>query len=215
MTVAPGRKRHNDTKSLILDEAEKLIGRIGYDELKLIDVATPLGIRVPSIYSHFEGREAVLAAVAERYIARLVTELFPYEDGTSPTEAVLSGARGLVRFHAKNPAYTRLKLRDLETPGGMALVNFAAKGTPEQNLKQGPVVPLYSRVAKILSDGFKTDGFRKIDFIPFWRTIEGTTLFSLTWPDQTILSVRRGRAKIELIADDVEALTKLLLGIEA
>src|ERR1700723_214830 len=105
------------TRGLLLQEAERQIALKGLDALTLKDLAGPLGIRVPSIYAHFASREEILAAVAMRYISAMA-EFFP-DDGTQdPVTVLMEGVRGLVVYFASNPAHVRLKLRDLETPGG-------------------------------------------------------------------------------------------------
>ena len=143
------------TRERILDEAERLIGIHGYDSLRLRDIAEPIGIRVPSIYGHFDGRDAVLAAVAQRYIESL-REQFPYDGESDPTKALVDGVRQLVRHLAAHPAYTRLKLRDLESPDGMPDINWAAGGTPAECLRKGTLAAMFQRVETLLAGRSRT-----------------------------------------------------------
>lgn len=198
------------TRERILDEAERLIGIHGYDSLRLRDIAEPIGIRVPSIYGHFEGRDAVLAAVAQRYIESL-REQFPYDGESDPTKALVDGVRQLVRHLAAHPAYTRLKLRDLESPDGMPDINWAAGGTPEENLRKGTLAAMYQRVETLLARGHERGEFRKIEFIHFWSVVMGATLTRLTWPSQDVLQGRSSSAELEQIVHDIEDLALRLV----
>jgi AcrR family transcriptional regulator len=209
------RKSHhkpNDvsTRERIIDEAERLIGLHGYDNLRLRDIAEPIGIQVPSIYGHFDGRDAVLAAVAQRYIEGL-REQFPYDGESDPTKALAEGVRRLVRHLAAHPAYTRLKLRDLESPSGMPDINWAAGGEPTENLRSGPLAAMFQRVEALLACGHERGEFRKIGLVPFWTAVMGSTLMRLTWPTQDVLEGRASSADLEQMARDIEDLALRLL----
>lgn len=198
-----GRVRNSDTRERIVDTAEHLIGRHGYDELRLRDIANAVSIQIPSIYGHFDGREAIRAAVGERYVAGL-REQFPYDGSSDPEEAILSGTRQLVRHLATHPGYTRLKLRDLEVPGGMPELNRASEGVSLENLTTGPLKELFDRISTILQRGHEQDNFRKVSFIPFWRMLMGTTLVSLTWPTQEVLDRQPSPQALERITQEIE-----------
>lgn len=182
------RKTDRDvsTKERILDEAERLIGLHGLDDLRLRDIAEPIGIQIPSIYGHFDGRDGVRYGVAERYVTGLA-EQFAYDGESDPTEALMSGVDRFVRYLAEHPAYTRLKLRDLETPRGLPDLSMLTGGDMAENLRSGLLRPLYARVSAILERGSELGDFRKVELIPFWRGLMGATLVSLTWPTQDAL----------------------------
>ena len=71
------RRRGELTAERILDVAEELFAERGYAGTTLRDVATRVGLRIPSLYNHFPGKEALYHAVLER--------------GLGPALAVLSG----------------------------------------------------------------------------------------------------------------------------
>src|ERR1700735_5657215 len=56
------------TRSLILNEVERLIVRKGVYGFTLRDVAAPLGVQPPAIYKHFESRDDVLIELSRRFI---------------------------------------------------------------------------------------------------------------------------------------------------
>ena len=57
------------TAERILDAAEEAFAEKGFEGTTLRDVAGRVGIRIPSLYNHFESKEALYAAVLERGIA--------------------------------------------------------------------------------------------------------------------------------------------------
>jgi AcrR family transcriptional regulator len=180
-----------------LQEAERQIALKGLDALTLKDLAGPLGIRVPSIYAHFASREEILAAVAMRYISAMA-EFFP-DDGTQdPVTVLMEGVRGLVVYFASNPAHVRLKLRDLETPGGRLELSLAPEDA-EANSEAAPLRPLIQRIDRLLKRGHAAGRFRAIDAVNFYRTVIGVTLLSLTCPTPDIFTSARDPQEISRI----------------
>lgn len=54
------------TAERILDAAESLFAEQGYAGTSLRDVAGAVGLRIPSLYNHFESKEVLYAAVLDR-----------------------------------------------------------------------------------------------------------------------------------------------------
>ena len=117
--AAPVRRSEKglQTRERILDAAEEAFGERGFGATTLRDVADRVGIRIPSVYNHFESKEALYAAVLERGIAPLLRTLVE--------SAVERGDRGSPEdrtpeemveqtFHilARRPALPRLVLHE-------------------------------------------------------------------------------------------------------
>lgn len=51
------------TKERVLAAALELFGRKGYDGVSMNDIAQAVGVRAPSLYKHFESKEALWAAL--------------------------------------------------------------------------------------------------------------------------------------------------------
>jgi AcrR family transcriptional regulator len=91
----------------ILDAALALIDRSGSQEsVTLRAIAREIGIAAPSIYPHFEDREAIVLAV----VARLFDELSAAiragvaAAGTDPVDQLMAGCEAYVRFGLQHPA---------------------------------------------------------------------------------------------------------------
>ncbi len=81
------------TAERILDAAEEIFAERGYAGTTLRKVATAVGIRIPSLYNHFESKEALYAAVLERNLQPVLRALSDY---AAPNNGRGEGARKLV-----------------------------------------------------------------------------------------------------------------------
>ncbi len=55
-----------NTKNKILMEAMKLFSTKGYAETSVVDIATAVGIKAPSLYKHFESKRAIFDTLFNR-----------------------------------------------------------------------------------------------------------------------------------------------------
>ena len=76
-----------DTRDVILDAVERLLGRFGYQKMTMDDIAREAGVGRRTIYLHFPGKEEValcsIDRVVERVLARL-REIAAREDLPTP-----------------------------------------------------------------------------------------------------------------------------------
>jgi AcrR family transcriptional regulator len=136
------------TRERILEVAEELIARQGVEGFELKDVAARVGIRSPSIFAHFKGREDLADAVARR-VGKIITDQFDIE-GTDPEKVLRRAVKNLVSHLATHPAHVRILLADL---GRHREVNQLS-GSAEQVLRAG------ARVAALLDAGVQKGVFR-------------------------------------------------------
>ncbi len=59
-----------DTKQLILEKALALFSTHGYDAVTVGDIARAVGIKAPSLYNHFPGKQAIFDALVDATAAR-------------------------------------------------------------------------------------------------------------------------------------------------
>ena len=69
------RRKGERTAERILDAAEDLFAMRGYAGTALRDVAAAVGLRTPSLYNHFQSKDALYAAVLRRGIAPVLATL--------------------------------------------------------------------------------------------------------------------------------------------
>ena len=160
------------TRQLIIDEAERIIAEQGIDGLKLDDIAGILGIRRPSLYTHFKGGDGILTAIAERAFNQL-SLLFEDDENPDPVVTISKGVGELVSYLVQHKAYARLLARDLSTPGGLSAVN-AILGEPETQMTPKLLQPLYKRLDNIIARGHGLGRFRQVDSFVFLTTLLGS-----------------------------------------
>lgn len=63
--------KQDDTKRLILKKALELFSTKGYDSVSVAEIAKAVGIKAPSLYNHYESKQAIFDAIvkdtAEQY----------------------------------------------------------------------------------------------------------------------------------------------------
>jgi len=95
------------TAERILDAAEVLFAERGFAGTTLRDVASQVGVRNPSIYNHFSGKEALYEAVLGRVIGPVLDALGEMVTGGSDTStgtaAVLDRVMQLLTEHPNLP----------------------------------------------------------------------------------------------------------------
>jgi len=109
------RRKGEITRERILDAAEELFAERGYGGTTLRDVASRVGIRNPSLYNHFESKDALYAAVLERGVGpvlRVLSEFVVRGDADSGVVATR-----IVDLLAQQPNLPRLVQHETLTGG--------------------------------------------------------------------------------------------------
>ena len=112
----PTRRGGEITAERILDAAEALFAERGYDGATLRDVAARVGIRIPSLYNHFDGKDSLYAAVLDRGI-RPVAELLGefVQRGGPPDSPEL--IRRVMAMLTRRPRLPRLVMHETVSGG--------------------------------------------------------------------------------------------------
>jgi len=114
-----GRTRKGvETAERILDAAEQLFAENGYTGTTLRDIAARAGLRNPSIYNHFDGKESLYLAVLERGL-RPMLQLFAKlaNAAAEGKEIDLRLVDGLMEVLAEHPKLPRLLQHEALTGG--------------------------------------------------------------------------------------------------
>ena len=107
------------TKERILNEALILFSEKGYTDVFVGDIAAAVGIKAPSLYKHFKGKQEIFDACVEKFFDRMTqirNELFlpatPQSDvsyKTADTEKITEFAVGLFMFYWKDDIASRFR----------------------------------------------------------------------------------------------------------
>ncbi len=114
-TALPARKRDGPaSRARVVAAAEALFAERGFEGTSLRDIGRAVEMSNPSLLHHFPTKRRLYAAVLERIAASL-------DEVAATMEAAPGGPRGqlralvdgLMRWHAANPGYGRLVVREL------------------------------------------------------------------------------------------------------
>lgn len=186
------------TRELIIIEAERLVAGKGIEGLRLSEVADLVGIKLPSLYSHFSGRNEVVAEIIARAIHSLM-EAFADNDNDEPLEKIKKGAKLLVSHLGAHPAYVRILLLDFSSPQG--LPEFSERfGAPGELEQRGMLRPLIDTLGNILEKGESTGSLRYYEPLDFFHNLLGIILVRLSL-DQRHRPVDTHSDREELISE--------------
>lgn len=93
---------HGNLREALLDAAERLLPASGPERLSLREVAREAGVSHGAPYHHFESREALLAAVAERGFEGLAAAMSAVR-GKKPFDRLVGICEAYVDFAAQHP----------------------------------------------------------------------------------------------------------------
>jgi AcrR family transcriptional regulator len=190
MTAAPRRPRNPRGEGArlrqdILDAASEILEATGSPEaVTLRAVARAVGIAAPSIYAHFQDREAILDQLcADGFVefrAALLAAIAPFDDAV---ERFLAGCRAYVRYSAEHPRRYRALFEHSEARTGQRPPASLAEGTATLNV-------LVEGIADCASAGRSSSQDHFADAVAVWVALHGlATLLAETppdfpWPDQ-------------------------------
>ena len=96
------------TAERILDAAESEFARKGYDATSLSDIAEAVGIRTPSLYSHFGSKQQIYEAVLDRLLEPYFRLMGVDDPRPFDLERSEEQIRTLLHHHASHPNLARL-----------------------------------------------------------------------------------------------------------
>lgn len=100
------------TKDRILSEALILFAEKGYSAVFVNDIADAVGIKAPSLYKHYKGKQDIFDSCVQKFYERMTevksdlqlpdspTSELSYE--TASTEMIVSFAEGLFKFYLRD-----------------------------------------------------------------------------------------------------------------
>lgn len=101
--------------AVILEAAEEVFGREGYEGAKVQEVAREAGISLNTLYDVFPGKVELWRALHEQHLSRLFESALSTLRSADPDnvlDQLLTGIGGYVRYLVSHPKYLRLHLSD-------------------------------------------------------------------------------------------------------
>ncbi len=110
--AAVARRRPKDRADRILEAATRLFRERGHHDVGMVDIGAEVGITASAVYRHYRNKEALLVAVVEHELARLVAAVEgSAREGGSPAEVLelvdAALARGALEERTISTMYVR------------------------------------------------------------------------------------------------------------
>lgn len=169
MNATPLRKPSRDK---ILDAAEVLFARRGFQGVGLAEVAEAADLSKSSLFHHFSSKAQLYAAVIARIMARIEDVLMrSLADGGTPATRLERWLEVLIDVLAAEPAYPRLLLRSLfeddELTGDLA----------EEREAREHIAHILAAGARLLREGIDTGTFRPVHPEHTLQSLIGMTIY--------------------------------------
>lgn len=100
---------HGNLREALIEAGLAHLERDDADTLSLRDLARQTGVTANAVYRHFDGKEALQAALAAEGFRRLLAaQVASAQSAPSPRETLLDSGRAYLRFAHSHPALYRL-----------------------------------------------------------------------------------------------------------
>lgn len=163
---AAAKRNPEPRREQVLRVAEALFARAGYRGVGLREIAAQVGIRAPSLFKHFDSKDALYNAVLLNIFARL-TEVAERLQGDAPFAARLEQfLDGYVDLVASDPHVVPLLFRELMERSD-AMDRDARRAAAD----------IYRRIDTFLEAGQRAGEFRKVDRFRFQMALTGAILY--------------------------------------
>ena len=114
--VEPIRSKGDGTRERILDAAEQVFAESGYEGTTLREIAALVGIREPSLYAHFAGKDAIYEAVIDRALLPFSDALLGWNQSELTLKTLFDMPEKLLALHARHPYSAQLLQREFNSP---------------------------------------------------------------------------------------------------
>jgi len=104
------------TRERVLDVAEQLFADHGFDGTSLRMIALQVGIREPSLYAHFPGKDAIYEAVIDRALSPFSEALLSWSSSVLSLQTLVEMPQRLLQLHAQHPRSAQILHREFTSP---------------------------------------------------------------------------------------------------
>jgi len=146
--------RGEKTRQKILDAAEEIFARDGYDAARMEDIASAVGIQRAGLFYYFKDKSALYQAMLDTVLSELLAKMTAELDQELPLlEQVENCAVAWVDFVWRRPGFARIVLREGAKTSSfnreelakfarpiMELLQRLLEDAQQQGISQGPTV---------------------------------------------------------------------------
>lgn len=115
------------TRARIMDAAEELFARQGFQATTLREIAEAASLREPGLYNHFAGKDALYEAVLDRSLQPLETLITAHHADAFTPAAAMAMVGELLRLLARHPPMSALFYQAIQSFSGDNAASAAAQ----------------------------------------------------------------------------------------
>jgi AcrR family transcriptional regulator len=206
MQIVPKRKRasayhHGDLRRALMDAALRVLAKEGVAGVKVAALAKRLGVTAAAPFRHFASREALLVAVAEEGVGRMVARMDAASvDAADPLDRERRRAVAYVRFAVEEAGYFRAIVAPESLAGSPLLQSISASNAQAIEAVLGRAHPgvrskeLAARSAGMLAGQALTFGLARMLTEGLLGTVDGAAAEALAWEVTGVLGTGVGAA---------------------
>lgn len=186
-------------REAILDAAEAIFLRDGFQSAKMVDVAEATGVSVGTLYNYFDSKETVFRALVDRHRARHFEMVSAPFATTNAIGKLREFSDRSMQFVEANGALFAVYLRNAKNPADNSLHHAAGCDAQEDFERYTSVI------SNLLSDGINEGSLR--DDLPLdqmtWtlRTLLHTAVLEWVGSNAPNSLVDRGQSLIQLFLE--------------
>ncbi len=168
LTLGPPSSREK-----ILDVAERLFARAGYEGVGLREVAEQVGLGKSSLFHHFKSKDQLYCEVLARVLGRIRLHLDPVVKAEiSPANKLVRWVETLVDALAEQPTTARLLMRELVEDE-----QFRPGELPEAAAAEANLAGIIRGIRDLLDEGVARGIFRQVSVPQTVQTLIGATVY--------------------------------------
>jgi len=161
------------SREKILDVAERLFARGGYEGVGLREVAKQVGLGKSSLFHHFNSKDQLYCEVLARALGRIRLHLDPVVKAEiSPANKLVRWVETLVDALAEQPTTARLLMRELVEDE-----QFRPAELPEAAAAEANLAGILRGIRELLEEGVARGTFRSISVPQTVQTLIGATVY--------------------------------------
>jgi AcrR family transcriptional regulator len=161
------------SREKILDVAERLFARGGYEGVGLREVAEQVGLGKSSLFHHFNTKDELYCEVLARVLGRIRLHLDPVVKAQiSPADKLVRWVETLVDALAEQPTAARLLMRELVEDEQFRPGDLPAAAAAEANL-----AGILRGIRELLEEGVARGIFRSVSVPQTVQTLIGATVY--------------------------------------
>jgi TetR/AcrR family transcriptional regulator len=161
------------SREKILDVAERLFARGGYEGVGLREVAEQVGLGKSSLFHHFNSKDQLYCEVLARVLGRIRLHLDPVVNASiSPADKLVRWVETLVDALAEQPTTARLLMRELVEDE-----QFRPAELPEAAAAQANLAGILRGIRELLEEGVARGVFRPVSVPQTIQTLIGATVY--------------------------------------